>query len=106
MFHNPKTIFMKKIKLMFGTILTLSILAGVFAFKAKKINGYCIYQTTFTIVNHVEISACVFKGQYLTTQPPHGGIAKSIFTTLTECADISIFTEIAKCTLTRTLIIE
>ncbi|AXY74755.1 hypothetical protein D3H65_12515 [Paraflavitalea soli] len=99
--------FMKKVKTLFYIILTMAILAGALAFKVKKQQGLCVYQTKFiTLDEEIQISICIAIGQYTLSPFPNGTTFKSIFTTQTSCVDISILNAIFKCTLTLTLAIE
>ena len=94
---------MKKPRILFLSILTMAILGGILAFKAKKADGFCVYQTYVTTINHIQISACTLKGQFITTPFPNGGIHRSVFTTRTLCDDMPTVTPISRCTGTLTI---
>lgn len=102
---------MKKVRIIFPSILAMAILAGALAFKAKKIQGFCVYKaSTSTTIDEdereVTITICPKIGQYTQTPYPFGVKFSSIFIDHTLCAVAPLFTNISKCTLTLTVTIE
>lgn len=79
---------MKKVQILLSGIIIMAIGAGVLAFKAKKIGGYCLYRTTihFSEGNHETI--CRTLGQFTLTNFPNGIVLRSVYTTWSICSDL------------------
>lgn len=98
---------MKRVKIMLSAIMVLALVAGALAFKAKKVNGFCLYQTTTTLnAQEEQITICRTLNHYIQAELPNAVILDKVFTTPTTCTTVPTVTATINCVKKLTVTIE
>lgn len=90
---------MKKVKLMFATIVIAGTIAGALAFKTKNFNIYCLYRTTTTWAypNGPIRTVCQTFDLVELTPYPYGVVFYAAFITPSLCWDLPATTPTQYC---------